>query len=89
MRAASTAVQARSDRAIIDIPGAAIHAFWEPVTTTSRPQASISNGAAPSPETPSTTIRAEGASSRTTAASAAIGFVTPVEVSLCVSRTAR
>src|SRR5450759_1378612 len=69
--------------------GAAIHAFWEPVTTTSRPQASISNGTAPRADTPSTRMSAPGASYRTTAASAAIGFVTPVEVSLWVSRTAR
>ena len=89
MRAASQATQARSESAIIDIPGAAIHAFWEPVTTTSRPQASISNGTAPSAEMPSTRISAPGASSRTAAASAAIGFVTPVDVSLWVSRTAR
>ena len=66
----------------MDMPGAAIHAFWEPVTTTSRPQASISKGTAPSAETPSTRTSAWGASSCTAAASAAIGFVTPVEVSL-------
>ena len=89
MRASAAAAQARSESAIIDIPGAAIHAFWEPVTTTSRPQASISNGTAPSAETPSTRISAPGASSRATAASAATGFVTPVEVSLWVSNTAR
>ena len=69
-------------------PGAAIHAFCEPVTTTSTPQASISNGTAPRPDTLSTRINASGFSSRMAAASAAIGFITPVEVSLCVSRTA-
>ena len=71
------------------MPGAAIQAFCEPVTTTSRPQASISNGTAPRPLTASTRISASGASSRTAAASSAIGFVTPVEVSLWVRRTAR
>ncbi len=70
-------------------PGADIHAFCEPVTTRSTPHASISNGTAPRPETLSTRISASGASSRTTAASSGIGFMTPVEVSLWVSRTAR
>ena len=69
-------------------PGADIQAFCEPVTTTSTPQASISNGTAPRPDTLSTRIRASGAASRTTAASSAIGFITPVEVSLWVSSTA-
>ena len=50
-------------------PGAAIQAFWEPVTTMSTPQASIWNGTAPRPDTLSTRIRASGANSRTTAVS--------------------
>ena len=49
-------------------PGAAIHAFCEPVTTTSTPQASISNGTAPRPETLSTRISASGLTSRIAAA---------------------
>ena len=70
------------------MPGAAIHAFWEPVTTRSRPQASISNGTAPRALIASTRMSASGATSRTAAASSGIGFVTPVEVSLWVRRTA-
>ena len=58
-------------------PGAAIQAFCEPVTTTSMPQASISKGTAPRPDTLSTRIRASGRSSRIAAASSAIGFITP------------
>ena len=41
--------------------GAAIQAFCEPVTTTSTPQASISNGTAPSADTLSTRMSASGA----------------------------
>ena len=70
-------------------PGAAIQAFCEPVTTTSTPQASISNGTAPRAETLSTRMSALASTSRIAAASAGIGFMTPVEVSLWVSRTAR
>jgi hypothetical protein len=86
--ALSIAVQARADAATMARPGAAIHAFCEPVTTTSTPHASISNGTAPSPETLSTTMSASGALSRIASARTGIGFITPVEVSLCVSRTA-
>ena len=50
-------------------PGAAIQAFCEPVTTTSTPHASISNGTAPRPDTLSTRMSASGASSRMAAAS--------------------
>ena len=88
MVAVSIAAQARSEAAIIASPGADIQAFCEPVTTTSTPQASISNGTAPSPDTLSTRISASGATSWTTAARSGIGFITPVEVSLWVSRTA-
>src|SRR3970040_1603410 len=49
-------------------PGAAIQAFWEPVTTTSQPQSSMANGTAPRAETLSTRLRAWGASARTAAA---------------------
>ena len=52
---------ARSEAAIMARPGAAIHAFCEPVTTTSTPQASISNGTAPRPDTLSTRMSASGA----------------------------
>ena len=69
-------------------PGADIQAFCEPVTTTSMPQASISNGTAPRPDTLSTRISASGATSRIAAASSGIGFMTPVDVSLWVSSTA-
>ena len=74
--------------AAIAMPGADIHAFWEPVTTRSRPHSSIANGTAPSAEIASTRISASGAASRTAAASAAMSLVTPVDVSLCVRRTA-
>ena len=70
------------------MPGAAIHAFCDPVTTRSRPQSSIANGTAPSAEIASTRSSASGATSRTAAASAAMSLVTPVEVSLWVSSTA-
>ena len=69
-------------------PGAAIHAFCEAVATTSTPQPSMSNGTAPSEDTVSTRISASGAAARIAAASSGIGFITPVEVSLWVSRTA-
>ena len=71
------------------MPGADIHAFWEPVTTRSRPHSSIRNGTAPSAEIPSTRISASGATWRIAAASAAMSLVTPVDVSLCVRSTAR
>ncbi len=82
------AAHARGEAAIIARPGADIHAFCEPVTTRSTPHASISNGTAPRPLTLSTRISASGASARTAAASSAMGFMTPVEVSLWVSSTA-
>ena len=88
MVAVSIAAQARSDAAIMARPGADIQAFCEPVTTTSTPQASISNGTAPRPETLSTRMSVSGETSRTTAARSRIGFMTPVDVSLWVSRTA-
>ena len=71
------------------MPGADIQAFWDPVTTRSRPQSSIANGTAPSAEIASTRISASGAASRAAAASAAMSLVTPVDVSLCVRSTAR
>ncbi len=71
------------------MPGAAIQLFCEPLTATSMPQASCSNGTAPRADTPSMRMSASGASSRATAASSRIGFMTPVEVSLRVRRMAR
>ncbi len=88
MVAVSMAAHARSDAAIMASPGAAIHAFCEPVTTTSMPHASIWNGTAPRPDTLSTRISASGADSWIVAASSGIGFMTAVEVSLWVRRTA-
>ena len=82
------AAQPRAEAAIMARPGAAIHAFCEPVTTRSTPQSSMWNGTAPRPDTLSTRIRASGVSSRMAAASSAMGFMTPVDVSLWVSRTA-
>ena len=42
------------------MPGADIQAFWEPVTTRSRPHSSIANGTAPSAEIASTRMSASG-----------------------------
>ncbi len=70
------------------MPGADIQAFWEPVTTRSRPHSSIANGTAPSAEMASTRMSASGATSRIAAASAGMSLVTPVDVSLCVRSTA-
>ncbi len=53
----------------------------------SSPQSSVSTGAPPSEETASTITRAS-LSSRTTLARSAIGFMTPVEVSLWTTVTA-
>src|SRR5437762_3194455 len=72
------AVHARSDAATMAMPGAAIQAFWLPVTTMSQPQAPISNGTAPRPETLSTRISASGAAWRIAAVSSATGCITPV-----------
>ena len=52
------------------------------------PQASVSKGSAPTPLMPSTTTRISGTIARAVPASASIGLVTPVEVSLWVSRMA-
>src|SRR6478735_9136936 len=54
------AVHARGEAAIIARPGADIQAFCEPVTTRSTPQASISNGTAPRPDTLSTRMSVSG-----------------------------
>ena len=89
MRAVPAASQARSPTTAIAMPGAAIHAFWLALSTRSMPHASISNGMAPRPLMPSTTTSGSPGAARTTAASSRSGFVTPVEVSLWVRRTAR
>ena len=70
-------------------PGAAIQAFCEPVTTTSRPQASMLERHRAEADTPSTRMSASGAPRGRARPARAIGFVTPVDVSLWVSRTAR
>ncbi len=88
MVADSAAAQARSDAATMASPGGIIQAFWAPVTTTSRSQASISRGMAPTALTPSTRMSVPGTSARMVAASSARGLVTPVEVSLKVTSTA-
>jgi len=86
--AVAAASQARGETATKLRPGATIQAFCEPLTTTSRPQASVSNGTAPRPEIASTRTRASGATPWATLASASIGLVTAVEVSFWVIRTA-
>ena len=88
MRARSMAVHARSPTAAMPIPGDPIQAFWLALTTRSMPQASISKGMAPSPLMPSTITSGFPGADLMAAASSRIGFVTPVEVSLCVTRTA-
>ena len=80
------ASQARSLIAANAMPGEALSAFWDPPTATSIPQASNSNGTAPSDETTSTTTIAPA--SLATFASCSIGWITPVDVSDCVSSTA-
>jgi hypothetical protein len=68
------------------IPGLADSAFCEPPTATSIPQPSKSNGTAPRLLTTSATTIAPA--SFATRASSSTGWITPVEVSDCVSRTA-
>ena len=68
------------------MPGEADSAFCEPPTATSIPQPSKSNGTAPSDDTTSTTTIAPA--SLATRASASTGWITPVDVSLCVRSTA-
>ena len=80
--AVSLAAQARSETLTMARPGGTIQLFWEPVTTTSRPQPSVSKGTAPMPLMPSTMMSAFGAVPWMMAASSASGLVTPVEVSL-------
>ncbi len=54
----ATAAQARGLTLIIARPGGQPNAFCEPVTTTSTPQPSVSNGSAPRPLIASTRISA-------------------------------
>ena len=77
---------ARSDTDANARPGGVISAFCEPVTTTSRPQASVSSGVAPSEEMASTTRQAER--SRVSSAIACTSAVAPVDVSECTTNTA-
>ena len=58
--AVSLAAQARSETLTMARPGGTIQLFWEPVTTTSRPQPSVSKGTAPRPLMPSTMMSAFG-----------------------------
>ena len=69
-----------------EMPGEADNAFCEPPSATSMPHPSKSNGTAPSDDTTSTTTMAPA--SFATCASCSIGWITPVDVSLCVSSTA-
>src|SRR5665213_1181918 len=76
---------ARGATATIARPGGAASAFCEAATTMSKPHSSIRNSLAARPLTESTTVYAPYPSSA--AASAAMSFCAPVEVSLCVSST--
>jgi len=58
--------RARGETDTNDSPGATIQAFWEPLTTTSSFQSSVSNGTAPRPLIASTMTNASGATSLTT-----------------------
>ena len=88
MRAVSVAAQPRADSAAIATPGDAFHAFWLALTTRSTP-ISMSNGIAPRPLMPSTSVSGWPGAARTVESSSASGFTTPVEVSLWVISTAR
>ena len=67
-------------------PGGAIHPFCEPETATSIPHSSTGQGIEPMLLTPSTT-RVRSNSPLMTAARAPRSLVTPVEVSLWVTKT--
>ena len=75
--------------AAMAMPGDAIHAFWLALTTRSTPQASISKRMAPRPLMPSTMTSGSPGAAWMAATSSRSGLATPVEVSLCVSSTAR
>ncbi len=70
------------------MPGGTIQPFCEPVKTTSRSHASIGSGTEPRLLIASTRMRMSGRTSRIAFAIAPRSFVTPVEVSLCVTITA-
>ena len=78
---------ARSETAKSASPGGSANAFWEPVSTTSRPHASVSTVVPASEVTASAKTRASEFS-RTTFAIAARSEITPVEVSLWTTVTA-
>ena len=84
--AVSAAARARSLTATKAMPGLADSAFCEPPTATSMPHSSNANGTAPRLDTTSTITSAPA--SRATVASRSTGWITPVEVSECVSSTA-
>ena len=69
-------------------PGATIQPFCEPAITTSRPHSSTGQGIADSEEIAST-ISSRSWSCTTRAISGSMTFVTPVDVSLWVTSTAR
>ena len=84
-----SAAQARGETATMARPGAHHPAFWEPVTTTSRPQASVSNGTraeAADAVHEDERLGCDAADDR--GQRSRDGLVTPVEVSLWVSSTA-
>ncbi len=66
-------------------PGGAIQPFCEPVTTTSSPRPSVSSGRQLAPLTESTAISLPRP--LTTAAIGGMSLVTPVDVSLWVTKT--
>ena len=63
--------------------------FWEPHTVTSTPHSACRNGVAASEETASTMRRAGWPASSSAPRTAAMSLVTPVEVSLWTTSTAR
>jgi len=87
MRDCWCAAHARSLTPIIARPGGTIQPFCEPVSTTSRSQASIWRSTHESELTASTQIRMSGRMARMAFASAWMSLITPVEVSFCVRKT--
>ena len=80
------AAHAAGDTATKARPGVADRAFCEPPTATSTPQASHSNGTAPTLDTLSTTRSTPAA--RVIRPTASTSWITAVDVSLCCIRTA-
>mmetsp|Transcript_9024 Transcript_9024/g.27050 ORF Transcript_9024/g.27050 Transcript_9024/m.27050 type:complete len:209 (-) Transcript_9024:612-1238(-) len=82
------AAMAFSETATRPRPVGSDRAFWEPVTATSTPHASILNGSAPMDDTPSTRKRASDPAASMVSRMRGRSEVMPVAVSLCTTATA-